>query len=351
MLDLKKRKNAINFLKGMAILLVTYFHLWRSLGKRTLLIGDFDLTLPFHFGDLGVNLFVFLSGFLVVNSLKKVNSFRAFMKSKINSLFPLYFLAIIFYYISAKVGYPIASIHNLNSVILHLTFTHTLINKTTYSLAGVLWYMGLIMQLYAVGYFLYKLKKRRLLSIVLIVVITYISFNITHPLIAKRFIGKYLLIFYLGMLSNYCYNDFLKIIKNKLILALYLVFFIIYCFNTKVPLVVNFKYMNYTQGFVYLFFPMYLMIIEQFKETENIPFKVVTFLGEISYSLYLFNYSYIVLGKMFNYSYIVLGETEVVKGIQKLIFYSISLIVISLIANEVNKILKNKIKIRSMKSD
>lgn len=330
MLELKTKRSSINFLKGIAIGLVTYFHLWRSLGQKTLIIGDFDLTLPFHFGDLGVNLFIFISGFLVVNSLKKADSFKGFLSSRFKNLFPLYFLAIVFYYICAKAGYSIESLHNLSSVILHLTFTHTLINSTTYSLAAVLWYMGLIMQLYIVGYYIHKLRsKNKILPFIAVALLIYISFNIEHPIITDRFVGKYSLVFYLGMISNYYYNNFIKLLRNKSILTIYILFFIFYCFNTKVPPIIRFKYINYTTGFIYLFFPMYLMIIEQFKEMKNSLFKIITFLGEISYPLYLFNYSYRVISKTTN--------TE---GVHGLVFNSIFLIVITLMANELNKFLK-----------
>ncbi len=61
---IKELSSSINFIKGVAIILVTYFHLARH-AKISITAGSFDFTQAFRFGDIGVNLFFFISVFLM----------------------------------------------------------------------------------------------------------------------------------------------------------------------------------------------------------------------------------------------------------------------------------------------
>lgn len=334
MLELKQYRDGINFFKALAILHVTYFHLWRTLGRKTLEVYNFDVTLPFHLGHLGVNLFVFIAGLLVIPSIIKYDSVKPFIFSKLKSLSPLYFIAILFYFVFAINGFSLNKYHDLTSVLLHVTYTHTLISSTTYSLSGVLWYMGLIIQLYLFGYFCYQLYKyNKNLTHVLVILTHFATFYFDSDIIATRFIGKYTLIFYIGMLSYLNFDSLVGIFNKKSFVIVITFILCVFLFYTKVPKEFNFKYMSYSQAFIFLFFPYYLVIIYNLSKLKNGFFSFVCYIGVISYPLYLFNYSYQLVGKSVK-----------VSGFHALIFYTIFLFIMAVIFHEVNNWIQRRLK-------
>ncbi len=330
MVNLRERRNSISLLKGIAIITVTLFHFGRTLGVTPISFGSFDLTNPFKNGDIGVNLFIYISGFLFLNSISKSQGFYQFIKKKFTSLSPLYFAAIFFYYIFSKMGYPLEEDYGMSSVLLHLTYLHTLIDDKIYSLASVLWYMGLIIQLYIVGYVVDSLGKRnKLFGILFVSLLYYINFNVEFPLVTRRFVGGYLLIFYLGVLSNKYYDKIILIFNKKWIYYTYLTLFFIYIFNINTNGFINYKYMDFPEGFIYLFFPLWVLFIENLKGVDNIIFNFVVYIGEISFTLYLFNYAYRIL-------HLELG----LKGVEGVIIYSLFLLVFTTIIENIYKRLK-----------
>lgn len=62
---------AIDGLRGLAILMVTAYHLWGYAGKLEVMIGAVDLAPIFSYGYLGVELFFALSGFCLFNPIVK----------------------------------------------------------------------------------------------------------------------------------------------------------------------------------------------------------------------------------------------------------------------------------------
>ncbi len=67
----KKNLFYINIAKFLAIFFVTGYHIWRIVGRPTLLIYNFDLLRFFKYGAFGVELFILISGYL---SIKTWNS-------------------------------------------------------------------------------------------------------------------------------------------------------------------------------------------------------------------------------------------------------------------------------------
>lgn len=147
------------------------------------------------------------------------------MVNKFKVLSPLYFLAVLFYFVFALNGFSLNEFNDLNSVLLHLTYTQTLLSSTTYSLSGVLWYMGLIMQLYIFAYLIYNLYVyNKNLCHVVVLAIHIMTFSLHNDIVATRFVGKYVLMFYIGMMS---YLHFERIIElfNKRTFIFFLQYF------------------------------------------------------------------------------------------------------------------------------
>ncbi|MGX5219795.1 acyltransferase family protein [Pseudomonas segetis] len=334
MISLKDRKRSINFLKGIAILLVTFFHLWGVSKLHGLAVGGFNLSNPLKYGDLGVNLFIFISGMLVVSQVNNAPTVYHFIRHKLKTLYPLYVIAVLFYFLLSISGHPVAKVYDLSSVLLHLTFTHTLLDSTTYSLAGVLWYMGLIIQLFVFSYFINSVRvNSELLALGLVIALACYSSLSDSSIVTDRFFGKYVLIFYLGMGVVLHYDKIKPLLLSRSLLVLYVIFLLCYLFSVKAPLFFDFKIMSYTQGFIYLFFPCFLMLIEQCRDAKNFVFDFISYLGEISYSLYLFNYAYVTI-----------FQSTDARGVKGLFLYAVYIFVIGIIFHEINRlVVKNKL--------
>jgi peptidoglycan/LPS O-acetylase OafA/YrhL len=89
--------------------------------------------------------------------------------------------------------------------------------------------------------------------------------------------------------------------------------------------------MNFPEGFIYLFFPLLILIIENLKESNNFIFNFVVYIGEISFTLYLFNYAYRIL-------HMELG----LRGAEGVIIYSLFLLIVSTIIEGLYIKLKSK---------
>ena len=83
-----KRVNALDGLRGVAILLVILYHgyyIWSGylpFGKK------YNDVFLFKYGNLGVQLFFLISGFVILMSLEKTNNYVKFLKNRWIRLFP-----------------------------------------------------------------------------------------------------------------------------------------------------------------------------------------------------------------------------------------------------------------------
>lgn len=139
------RLPAIDSLRGVAILMVTGFHLWRVLGQPPLPLG---LTPFAPWGANYVSLFFCLSGFCL--TLGKRLPAVSFYRRRLVRLLPPYWLAVVMWL-------PLWAIapHNPRGwagwpydLLTHLTLTHTFFPAYVYSVNGVFWFVGTLTHLY-----------------------------------------------------------------------------------------------------------------------------------------------------------------------------------------------------------
>ena len=121
--SIKNRINGLDELRGIAILVVVLGHYF-GFRQRTPILNDV------HFGGVGVDLFLVISGFLIgkilLNSRGKTGYFRTFYIRRIFRILPLY-LAVL----AAAVAYAaLRGGAGLNSLPFYLTFTQNLIPET-----------------------------------------------------------------------------------------------------------------------------------------------------------------------------------------------------------------------------
>ena len=91
-INLKKRVKHLDGLRGLAIIAVFGFHLFAEDPKSVF------LSKIFIHGDLGVNLFFLISGFVIFMSLNKSLNFLTFIKKRYFRLFPSMLFASLLYF-------------------------------------------------------------------------------------------------------------------------------------------------------------------------------------------------------------------------------------------------------------
>ena len=96
-----KRISYLDGHRGIAILLVLLYHAfsrWTELVPYGNDFADFPL---FRFGYLGVELFFLISGFVILMTLEKFNSFTEFMYHRWLRLFPAMLICSLFVFFTA----------------------------------------------------------------------------------------------------------------------------------------------------------------------------------------------------------------------------------------------------------
>jgi peptidoglycan/LPS O-acetylase OafA/YrhL len=148
------RLDVLDGLRGIAVLLVLWYHVWQISWLRA----------PFAWlefvpetGFVGVHLFFFLSGFVIVYPFVRAAqrgvptpgwgnfAWRRFIK-----IVPSYLVSIV---VAFSVGYSqqlpaVSGGNTVTSVIAHLLFVHTWFPQTYASINGVLWTLALEVQFY-----------------------------------------------------------------------------------------------------------------------------------------------------------------------------------------------------------
>lgn len=167
-----KRKNGLDFLRGIAILLVLFRH------------SDYTNFFLFHFGWLGVDLFFVLSGFLITNILiqQQTLPLKTFYYHRFLKIVPPFYLFLIIssiysvYYLDTNFSYK--------KIISELLFTQSYgphIWLHTWTLAvEVQFYLFIGLLFYLIHSFKLKIKLKPMLIFIGIILISSLLFRILN---------------------------------------------------------------------------------------------------------------------------------------------------------------------------
>ncbi len=160
--DTTQRLDVFDGLRGIAILLVVWYHVWEVSG-----LGLGPLNIFGEAGFLGVDLFFFISGFCLFLPYARAavagrpaRSAAHFFTRRVQKIVPSYLLALGVFSVVYwdRFGSPADAVLQLGS---HLAFVHTLAPSTFYAISGPLWTIGVEVQFYLLFPFIAPWFARR----------------------------------------------------------------------------------------------------------------------------------------------------------------------------------------------
>jgi peptidoglycan/LPS O-acetylase OafA/YrhL len=139
-------------LRGIACLLVFFYHLRWAAGDPPLRIGSFDLLPIFKNCDVGVAIFFALSGLLLslpfwkaIDGGTQWPSFGPYLWRRACRIIPAYYACLIVIYLFEGGTY---TLYGFIDFLLHATFLHTFSDQSYLSHYGPLWTIGIEFQFY-----------------------------------------------------------------------------------------------------------------------------------------------------------------------------------------------------------
>ena len=319
---MKEHIKSLDLLRGFAAIGVVLYH-YSGLLLPTL--NPNYLTNILSYGEFGVQVFFVISGFIIPLSMYKANytisKFGTNILRRYLRLAPPAYLAMLFsigIYFAAIIllKRPINGIVwpgiGFTAILSNLTFTSPLFSSSWYN--PVFWTLAIEFQFYLLIGILLPLIKNNKLILFLVICICLLLIGNNRPEFLDWFgwfFGHYCF-FFLGILL-FLFKE--KIVKNWQFLIL-IIATVTVCY-----------YQNSTPKFLFGVCAFLIIL-----SNVNLNFKPTTFLGNISYSLYIIHWPFGILIESVVKRIIPMHESEVGKIIL-LVFYTICSIAFAYVFN------------------
>jgi peptidoglycan/LPS O-acetylase OafA/YrhL len=292
----KTRISSLDGLRGIAALAVVLYHYtfrYDALYSHHFSLEKYEIL---KLGYLGVDLFFIISGFVIFMSIEATDKFKTFVINRFSRLFPAYWFAVLFTFIVVIIfGLQDREV-SLLVMIANLTMLNGFLGIPYVD--GVYWSLMVELTFYAfISFFYFYLNKKFVLVNFLSLV--WISFYFNY---FKSIETSYDLINIVSFLLSMDYLHLfgagigfylLSIGESKMLAWLLIVSSVIHTsmFETGAPLIVLFS-----------FYFIFMIVI--YGNSNILSLRIFTYLGSISYSLYLVhqNIGYIIINYAYDYS-------------------------------------------------
>lgn len=297
------RISHLDGMRGIAILLVVFFHAYARWPDYLGFVTETKDIFIFKYGYLGVQLFFMISGFVIFMSLDRSNSIMEFMKKRWLRLFPAMLIASVIIYSTANLFYERpAGIPEIKNLIPGLTFIHpALVSKIlgdkVSGLEGAFWSLYVEMMFYVFSCFLYFMLGRGVVlkAIFIAFLVSYLGLVVDKIFGIEFFVTK-LLGDYVGMkhygwffIGCFMYEK----LNGKVSFLDKLLMMVVVIANLSFAYKDVFKLAFMTFIILAFFFSFYVESIKNF-----FNHKLLLFFGLISYPLYLIHENIMVSGSI-----------------------------------------------------
>lgn len=299
---MKNRNYIIDVFRGIAVLLVTSFHifLWSSSNGMPL-VKYFDFYGLFGNGWVGVGIFFVISGYCMGMSTKNTfsdgvnySSYCVYFSKRFLRIALPYYFSIIFWVILIRCYGIAVKPTEMYDIFSHFLFFHNLNESTMFSISGVYWSLAVEIQFYLalpfIVFFFTTFNRRLLLLLscsVISVVINLMSSDRLLTWSILSYFYPFILGWFLFTISPVIVKDgILKIIKTVSVTSfVFLLFYKGSGFNNNVKI-----YELIVSSVAAI--AMWSFVIGSGKHDSNpsMLVRVMSFIGKCSFSIYLYNY-------------------------------------------------------------
>ena len=287
----KVRFLELDAIRGLAAIAVVLYHYTFRYPK--LYADDFETYYKFAYGNLGVELFFILSGFVIFMSLQKVKSPFEFLTKRFIRLYPTYWIAMIFTFLMVTIFGLAGKEVTINEFLINITMLQYGLQIP--SVDGVYW--SLFHEL--MFYFLMAASFRFIKSKYFILfTLLWLSMSLGNYYYHLKGINLLLNLEYAPLFLGGIYFYKLTVDEKSRVniifpIICYFVYFIIIEANVD---------RVFTERLIILGF-FGLFYLNAFNALKFIAIKPLIFLGNISYALYLVhqNLGYILLNELYAY--------------------------------------------------
>lgn len=268
-----KRLIELDALRGIAAVSVLLFHYTSKYNEA---FGAPHMQYEFSYGHYGVQLFFIISGFVIFLTINKVNSGGEFAFKRFLRLYPTFWLCMLLTFAITYFG-GIALFHrSLKDLLLNFTMMPAVLGAKPVD--GAYWSLFPELLFYALILILYQLRLLRNIEIVAVIwlgITIFLVLFYQHKILIMLTNAKYSFLFVAGINFYKIWTKETALLKNHLL--------ILCCLATS-------YFTGGTEVFVVTlicFSLFYLFVFGQLQFIGKI--KLLTFLGAISYPLYLFH--------------------------------------------------------------
>ena len=278
-------------LRGIAIFIVLFYHYFFVYYKdkkiENIFISNYHILNDYiNFGAFGVSLFFLVSGFVIPMSLKGENSLKSvsnFFIRRFFRLYPTYWISILFIVLLVFL-FKNTDQYTLKQILINFTMMQDIFKEK--NIDGVFWTLMIELKFYiltAILFYFNLLKQIKyivLLLLLLSILTLYYGFVYQTGIYLGNGLWAYLMLMYLGTAFYFYYIN--KLNKNILVTLVTLV---------SIYYISNYSFLpisNYGDklGFSVATILAIIVFIVSLNYKKSL-FKVTTFLGKISYPFYL----------------------------------------------------------------
>jgi peptidoglycan/LPS O-acetylase OafA/YrhL len=286
----------LDLARSTAIALVTTFHLWRFFGAQTAHVGPFDLLGVAAMGFTGVDLFFVVSGYAVSltwGQMDRGQTVMAFWASRLLRIYPPYVVAIGVWCVIISFGYAVKPT-GIKDIATHLTFTHTFLRDTFFSVSGVFWSLAIEAHFYLAFPLLVVLGMRGIWAVCAVCLLFTIVVSLQTPAtyVLRWNLVTFLPLFLLGMaLQRYPYRSARA---GFIALTAALILMVLVPRYSAIPLP---ELRIFERLMIGACLGFGIFNVAQVVTPSSLIGRIVTSVAVASYSIYLYNYVYFLLPK------------------------------------------------------
>lgn len=285
--------NSIQILRGIAAMLVVLIHIIHdvNINTTTSIIGNFYNIE--NFGNIGVDLFFVISGFIMVyihyNDFKKPQSSFVFLKKRIIRVVPLYWIFTTFsalLLISLPQLFNKDKIFSLSHYVLSMLFIPTTNSiGEVVPILGVGWTLNIEMYFYLIFSIALFFSRKYFLPLLFIILSTSIAINYTYDFTIPFFHANGKLIVYeflFGTIIGFLYCNNIKLVKSNIFLI-----FSLFLISLNLFIFIDFELRLFYAGIPSAILIYSLVSLNDTLDYSSYIAKLFLLLGNASYSIYL----------------------------------------------------------------